>query len=203
MNRMNLILIVCIFACLPNTNQGFVTSYTKVVLKHRGTYSLDCLSLGGDIGRLEDENVLSTLIAFKNILKGKRNSKNVIQSIRNAIRFGMRKIKSNKSSSGVESSLGCTKDIPIDIINGNSNGNGNSKIVQSMSMSQSVSTETSSLNRIEGINRDMKNMRAKVLAEKVRLLPSFIIVNILSFLKFVRPCVASGKSRSSSIANHQ
>ena len=201
MNRMNLILIVCIFACLPNTNQGFVTSYTKVVLKHRGTYSLDCLSLGGDIGRLEDENVLSTLIAFKNILKGKRNSKNVIQSIRNAIRFGMRKIKSNKSSSSVETSLGCTKDIPVDIINGNSNGNGNSKIVQSMS--QSVSAETSSLNRIEGINRDMKNMRAKVLAEKVRLLPSFIIVNILSFLKFVRPCVASGKSRSSSIANHQ
>ena len=49
MNRMILILIVCIFACLPNTNQGCITSYANILLFSNQVHS-------DDYGRYSDDS---------------------------------------------------------------------------------------------------------------------------------------------------
>lgn len=168
---MNLILIVLLVVCLPDSNQGFTTPHFKVAVTHRTALSLGCVSLRQNAGA---GNVLSTLIAGNS--NGKQRSiKNVIQKIRNIVESARNMdVKSGdvgaSSNSGIKSSNGRREMRAA----GSKRGNADS---------------------IEHVYQTIGSMKAKVAVEKIRLLPAFVLANLLSLFKF-RPAWASGKEHS-------
>ena len=160
---MNRILIVCIFAFLPDTNEGFVAPQLKLALSRRRLLTSSCVLLGNDIGISRKDKILSTLISVGST---RRTFKNVIQKL---FRYDARTCDLRKGKSSRQ------RRIEIDVDNVNI-------------------PSPKYRGKTDAVNNSITKMKAKVLTEKIRLLPAFFMVNILSFWKFVRPCIASGES---------
>ena len=159
---MNRILIVCIFAFLPDTNEGFVAPQLKVALSRHRFLTSSCVLLGNDIGISRKDKILSALISVGST---RRSFKNVIQKL---FRYDARtcELQSDRGASQHK--------IEIDVKN-------------------LEIPPPNSRSKIDAVNNSITKMKAKVLTEKIRLLPAFVLVNILSFWKFIRPCIASGE----------
>lgn len=162
---MNLILIICIFACLPDASEGFIATQLKVSISHRRLSLLSCVSLEKETARGGSDKILSALQSVRN---SRRSLKNVIQKLTNVLR--------PKFSAYGNKDAGSVCEYSVD---------SNTENIRA----QSAVPRSS----IDSVNDSISKMKAKVLTEKIRLLPAFFIVNILSIWRFVRPCIASGE----------
>ena len=189
-NRMNLLLVAAMLAYL-DTNQGF-THIASLKGTHR-SLSTNCIALrnvaGGTENVLSGDNVLPSLFAVndRNNMGNRRiRLRSVIQKIHSIFRSGYNSnIVRNAICSTINRSdndVSCSGEV------------NNINTVISHSKESNNADKDSKGDRISYICNSISSMRNKVTVEKIRLLPAFVMVNLLSVLKFVRPCAASGTS---------
>ena len=164
---MNLIFVVVIVACLPDGTDGFTAQQYRIAAARSNFHSSSALSSSQTIGSAgRGRSIVSTILAIDNVdyVVQKRTIKSLlIDNLKKAFR-------------PVYSSR-----LPRKL---HQNGKENeSKSVQSCSVLKSTP---------DAINEAITKIKSKIKLEKLRLFPAFIIVNLLSFLKLARPCVASG-----------
>lgn len=162
---MNLILVVIVVACLQDVSDGFVSLPVKGTAARCSIYNRGTFSASHGVDLIAHGDIVSnTVYAVENgaACCHQRDRKNLfVQKIASAIRSGFNSITTKRSEE-------------------TSNGND----LTSLANHQSRST-------VDKINESIKKMKQKVLIEKFRMLPPFIMVNFLSLLR-LRPCVASG-----------
>lgn len=162
---MKLILVVIVVACLQDVSDGFVSIPLKGSAARCSIYNRGTLSASHSVDLSAHENIVSNVVcSVENgaVYSHQRNRKSFfIQKVAFAFRSAFNSITTKRNDK---------------ISNGNN-----------LSTSHNLRSETT----VDKINESLKKMKQKVLVEKFRILPLFIMVNVLSLLK-LRPCVASG-----------
>jgi hypothetical protein len=163
---MNLIFVVVIVACLPDGSDGFTTQQYKVAAARSNFHTSSALSSSQTIGSEgRGRSIVSTILSAGNVdsIVQKRSMQSILY---NNLKKALRPMYSSRAQRKLHE---------------NEN---ESKRVQSCSVSLKSTPDT--------INKAITKIKSKITLEKFRLLPAFFIVNVLSFLKLARPCVASG-----------
>ena len=166
--RMNLIFVVVIVACLPDGSDGFTAQQYRIAAARSNFYTSSALSSSQTIGSEgRGRSIVSTILSVGNVdcIVQKRSIQSILL---NNLKKALRPMYSSRAQRKLHE---------------NENQN-ESKRVQSCSVSAKSTPDT--------INKAITIIKSKITLEKFRLLPAFFIVNVLSFLKLARPCVASG-----------
>jgi hypothetical protein len=167
---MNLIFVVVIVACLPDGSDGFTAQQYRIAAARSNFHTSSALSSSQTIGSEgPGRSIVSTILSIGNLdnIVQKRSIQSILL---NNLKKSLRPIYSSRAQRKLHE-------------NENESQN-ESKRVRSCSVSAKSTPDT--------INKAITNIKSKITLEKFRLLPAFLIVNVLSFLKLARPCVASG-----------
>lgn len=167
---MNLIFVVVIVACLPDGSDGFTAQQYRVAATRSNFHTPSALSSSQTIGSDgHGRSIVSTIFSVGNIdsIVQKRSVKSILLS---NLKKALRPIYSSRAQRKLHE---------------NENVNESNKD-QDRSCSVSVKSTP------DAINKTITKIKSQITLEKFRLLPAFLIVNVVSFLKLARPCVASG-----------
>jgi hypothetical protein len=162
---MKLILVVIVVACLQDVSDGFVSVPLKGSTARCSIYNRGTFPASHSVDLTAHENIVS----------------NIVCSVENGAAYSH---QSSRKSHFIEKVTFAFRSAFSSITKKR-----NEKISNRNNLSTSNSHRSGTT--VDKINESIKKMKEKVLVEKFRMLPLFIMVNVLSLLK-LRPCVASG-----------